>query len=74
MFQKKIIRHINHIQESDTRESIKIQFRILAHFRIDIVNPTLLSILPVIQMANTIRVAANSHHAVIEMNEVNYLL
>ena len=67
MFPKKIIQHINHILESDTRESIKIQFRILANFRIDIVNPTLLSILPVIQMANTIRAVANLRHAAINL-------
>jgi hypothetical protein len=73
VFQKKIIRHINHIQESDTRESIKIRFHILAHFRIGIVNRIPLSMPLVIQMANTIRVAANSHHAVIEMNEIKYL-
>lgn len=64
VFLKKIIRHINRILELDTRESIKIRFHILAHFRIDIVNRIRLSILLVIQMVNTIRAAANSHHAV----------
>ena len=67
MFQKKIIRHINRIPESDTRESIKIRFHILAHFRIDIANRIRLSILPVIQTANIIRAAANSHHAAINL-------
>ena len=70
MFPKKIIRHINRIPESDTRESIKIRFHILAHSRIGIANRIRLSILPVIQTANTIRAAANSHHAVNEMNEM----
>ena len=67
VFPKKIIRHINRIPESDTRESIKIRFHILAHFRIDIVNRIRLSILPVIQTANIIRAAANSHHAAINL-------
>jgi len=60
----KIIRHINRILESDTRESIKIRFHILARFRTGIVNRTLLSILPVIQTENIIRAAVNSHHVV----------
>ena len=64
MFQKKIIRHINRILESDTRESIKIRFHILAHFHIGIANQILLLILPVIQTANTIRAVANLRHAV----------
>lgn len=70
MFLQKIIRHINRIPESDTRESIKIRFHILAHFRIGIANRTPLLILPDIQMGNIIRAVANSHHAVNEMNEM----
>jgi len=63
VFPQKIIRHINRILESDTRESIKIRFHILAHFRTGIANRILLLILPVIQTVNIIRAVANSHHA-----------
>ena len=62
MFLKKIIRHINRIPESDTRESIKIRFHISVRFRIGIANRILLLILPVIQTANIIRAVANLHH------------
>jgi hypothetical protein len=69
VFLKKIIRHINRIPESDTRESIKIRFHILAHFRIGTVNRTPLLILPDIQMGNIICAVANSHHVQNEVNE-----
>jgi hypothetical protein len=74
VFQKKIIRHINRIPESDTRESIKIRVHILARFRIGIANRIPLSMPLVIQTVNIIRAAANSHHAAINLLKSNNYL